>query len=68
MRHSSAKRIVFSYSSLPQDTRENSNKETKFTPKEASKRRLKNLLAKRKKKNQSRNKWKRNKGGNSKNQ
>ena len=42
MRHSSAKRIVYSNSTLPQETREKSNKETKFTPKETSKMRLKN--------------------------
>ena len=41
MRHSSAKKIVYSNSTLPQETREKSNKETNFIPKETSKMRLK---------------------------
>ena len=60
MRHSSAKKIVYSNSTLPQETREKSNKETNFIPKETSKMRLKKKkkpsVCKRKKKNQSRNK------------
>ena len=41
MRHSSAKKIVYSNSTLPQETRAKSNKETNFIPKETSKMRLK---------------------------
>ena len=55
---SSAKREVHNYTSLPQETRETSNEQAKFTPKAMRKRKVEELQGQKKErnhKNQSRN-------------
>jgi len=69
-RRSNAKREVHSNTTLPQETRKASNRQPNSIPKAARKRKqLKNIQSQQKErnhKNQSRNKWKRNEGNNSK--
>ena len=67
---SGSKREVYSYTSLPQETRNISNKQTNFAPKAIRERRTKKPQSQQKERNyedQVRNKWKRNEGNNSKN-
>ena len=66
---SSSKREVYSYTSLPQETRNNSNKKSNLTPKGTTERRTNKTQSEQKERNhkdQSRNKWNRNKENNSK--
>ena len=67
---SSAKREVHSNTSLSQKTRETSNKQPNFTPKQLEKEKKNPKFSRRKKncKNQSRNKWGKNEEDYGKNQ
>ena len=66
----SSKREVYSNTILPQETRKISNKQPNLTPKAIRERRTKKsrLAEERNHKDQIRNKWKRNKGKDSKDQ
>ena len=67
---SSAKETVHSNTSLPQETREKSNIQPNFTPKQLEKEKKNPKFSRRKKncKNQSRNKWGKNEEDYGKNQ